>query len=376
VEEERTMIAPVAPPDVRPPHPAGLGVAQSHVHFENCTARRLAPAGLNDGSARPSVDLWFELETECNIQCRFCYNYWKDGQAPKPTRHGTAATLAGLRRLLAAVECRQFALSGGEPLLRADLGEIVDTVAAYDVPLVLTTNGVLLTPERVNALSRAGVRTFQIAVHSHRQDRHDALTGVPSWGRAIRALAAVRDSVSDAVVVFVATRANARDFPAMISLCSDLGVERIIFNRFIPTGSGAVHRQALGGLDERALVDILTDADARASSDGVRIQLGVPISVPEGVRERWRSVDLASCPVRDGQRRWTLGSDLRLRRCNHSPASIGSVLEDGLDRLLAEIGRAADDESDGPVEVQPCRLLEPRPLIQVRVPGREPSSMP
>ena len=137
---------------------SAIHIENCNIHFENCNAPAEQP---RRDASKPHVNLWFELETDCNIECRFCYNYWKDGRSPAPVRRDTAATLTALRRLLAAVDCRQFALSGGEPLLRPDLSAIAETVAGHGIPLILTTNGVLLTPPRVEQLSRAGVRTFR-----------------------------------------------------------------------------------------------------------------------------------------------------------------------------------------------------------------------
>ena len=77
--------------------------------------------------------------------------------------------------------------------------------------------------------------------------------------------------------------------------------------------------------------------------------------------ERGRSVDLASrCPVGKGQHRWTLGADLRLRRCNHSSGTIGSVLEDGLDRLLAELSIDAAGSEASAAEIHPAVCLRRR----------------
>lgn len=339
---------------------AGMHIENCNVHFENCNA----PVRHRTRGSKPYVELWCELEVDCNVECRFCYNYWRDGQSARPLRVTTAETIAGLHQLLSAVECGRFALSGGEPLLHPDLDSIIDAVAAHGVPMVLTTNGLLLSPERIDRLSRGGVAAFQVSIHSHRRAVHDWLTNAHSWDAAMAAAAAVCRAGHQAAIVFVATRANIGDFPAMLALCRSIGIPRIIFNRFIPTGLGARNAAALGVAD-RELIEVLSEADVEAARHEVRIQLGVPIVARDEERARWRMVDEASCPVGEGQHRWTIGPDLRLRRCNHSSAAIGGLADDGVARLLSELERGRGcDETPADRDIHPCRLLKPR-LIQV-----------
>src|SRR5918911_1229962 len=111
--------------------------------------------------ARPRVEIWYELETRCNLHCKFCFNYWKEGEARAPRRLPTAETLEGLRRLLDAVDCEKLTVSGGEPLLREDLFDLLALVKSRGIPMVLTTNGLLLDAEMIDRLRGAGVVTFQ-----------------------------------------------------------------------------------------------------------------------------------------------------------------------------------------------------------------------
>src|SRR5437016_13711237 len=64
-------------------------------------------------------------------------------------------------------------LSGGEPLLRQDLGEIAGYASANGATVVVGTNGTLLTDERIAALTDAGVRGVAVSVDSLRPSYHD-----------------------------------------------------------------------------------------------------------------------------------------------------------------------------------------------------------
>ena len=86
----------------------------------------------------------FEVTTRCNHDCLHCYNAWKNGEPYPAGELPTGETLAMLGKMLDETQARLVTLSGGEPLLRADLGEIVDYLAGRGVAINLICNGVLL----------------------------------------------------------------------------------------------------------------------------------------------------------------------------------------------------------------------------------------
>jgi MoaA/NifB/PqqE/SkfB family radical SAM enzyme len=312
--------------------------------------------------SKPSIELWLELETRCNLACKFCYNFWKDGSAPAPQLKSTLETAEALRALLEQLDVTQVAFSGGEPLLRPDLLELIELVHSYDVPAILTTNGTLLTRQRIQALSRSGIASFQIPIHSHLSEVHDYLSAVPSWHKALAAMIRVYENGLPLVPIFVATCLNIDHFPAVIRMLGQLDVTQIIFNRFIPTGLGTLFKQDVGVPDDKQIIEVLSASDEVVGAFGSRVLLGTPVEVPRSMLPTWRNIDLASCPVEAGQRRWTLSPDLTLRRCNQSGANIGSVLDGGIEVLIRELQmpRARRETA-----VRPCSFLAPKRLVTI-----------
>jgi MoaA/NifB/PqqE/SkfB family radical SAM enzyme len=315
-------------------------------------------------NSRPWVELWLELETRCNLACPFCYNFWKQGSVPEPNRASTNRTLGALRRLLDAVECRKLAVSGGEPLLRNDLFEILDLIRGYKIQTVLTSNGTLLSPERLQRLTDVGVSNFQIPLHSDCAETHDLLSGVPCWEKSLRAILLIQQSGASVVPVFVATGLNISHFPRVLNIFSALGIKKIIFNRFVPSGAGALNHQILGVPDESALTSILSQTLDKSEEESIEIELGVPVAIPYHMLQRWKNLKAASCPVELGQRRWTVGSDLSLRRCNHSQASIGNLCEDAVPNLLLELSGTIQQNSG---VIRSCQFLQKQDFVQVRI---------
>jgi MoaA/NifB/PqqE/SkfB family radical SAM enzyme len=127
----------------------------------------------------------WQVTYRCNFRCRFC-NYWIDPMGDRPElsvaefRTG-AAKLAELGSLL-------ISLSGGEPLVRPDIVEVVDAVARWHFPFV-TTNGWFATPELADELFAAGLWGVSISIDYADAERHDRRRGMPgAFGRALAAV--------------------------------------------------------------------------------------------------------------------------------------------------------------------------------------------
>lgn len=304
------------------------------------------------------ISLWLEIEPRCNLACRFCYNFWRDGVESYPRVLPTSDLLGGLDALFESFACDSVAVSGGEPLLRADIEEIVRFLKARRVRVVLTTNGTMLTAERAGALRAWGVDTVQVSLHSANASEHDWISSGQAFEPALRALMYVRERGIGAVGVFVATNRNLSGFPRMLRLLAQIDIRTVILNRFIPSGLGARNHAELGVPGDDSVLQVLLEAQSVASRTGQTVILGTPIPAGAETRQRLPSVRFGSCPVRQQQSRWTIGTDGEIRRCNHSPLSIGNITDNGVAELLKAY--SAPPEMPGIVsKCDRCQLQSP-----------------
>src|SRR5512135_1802139 len=86
----------------------------------------------------------FEITQRCNHECLHCYNAWKNPVDYPMGELGAGETLEMLGKLLDETGARLVSLTGGEPMLRPDVYEIVDSLRARGVTVNLITNGGLL----------------------------------------------------------------------------------------------------------------------------------------------------------------------------------------------------------------------------------------
>ena len=137
-------------------------------------------AAPRDRFGRPLHDLRVSVIETCNFRCPYCMPEAREDAAP---RLDSAARLdfdeiVTAVRAFARVGVSKVRLTGGEPLLRRDLPELVARLAA--VPgiddLALTTNGSLLAPQ-ARALKQAGLHRLTVSLDSLDPARFRALSG-------------------------------------------------------------------------------------------------------------------------------------------------------------------------------------------------------
>jgi MoaA/NifB/PqqE/SkfB family radical SAM enzyme len=130
---------------------------------------------------RRPVLVHFEVTMRCNAKCGFC-DYWKTDPSEKERELASFADAA--RRFDPMLVC----FTGGEPLLRRDLEEIVHAVndAIRLKYITLITHGAMLTPERAQSLWDAGINQFSISL-DYLDERHDRARGIPKLAERILA---------------------------------------------------------------------------------------------------------------------------------------------------------------------------------------------
>lgn len=124
---------------------------------------------LHDTLHRPLRDLRISVTDRCTFRCTYCMPkevFGKDFAFLPRAALLTFEEIARLARLCVAHGVEKIRLTGGEPLVRRDLEQLVARLAQIDglADLTLTTNGALLTPAKAHALKDAGLRRITISL--------------------------------------------------------------------------------------------------------------------------------------------------------------------------------------------------------------------
>jgi len=116
---------------------------------------------LHDKFGRALNSLRISVTQRCNLQCFYCH---REGEAASKNEM-TKEEIAKIARMACELGMKKIKLTGGEPLLREDLPDIVREIAEYANEVSLTTNGVLLE-KYAQTLSDAGLKRVNVSLPS------------------------------------------------------------------------------------------------------------------------------------------------------------------------------------------------------------------
>lgn len=203
------------------------------------------------------------LTQRCNLACEHCYldaGTLKDGNEGELSAHEVCTLLDEIIDLNDGTDNgTMVVLTGGEPLVRRDLEEIIEHGAKKDLAMVLGTNGALLTKERVNSLQNAGLMGAGISVDSLNPEFHDTFRGqTGSWQKTMNGIENCRQAGLSFQVHFSIMDGNAHELNDMIefSRACEARVLNIFF--LVCTGRGESFSDISPLRYEQTLKEIIT----------------------------------------------------------------------------------------------------------------------
>ncbi|OWP57417.1 MAG: cyclic pyranopterin phosphate synthase [Thermoplasmatales archaeon B_DKE] len=145
---------------------------------------------LFDDFGRPVKSMRIQVNTTCNFKCFFCHMEGTEVNSSemKPTEIERVVQIA------AKWGVNKIKFTGGEPLLRRDIAEIVARVRKHiSGDISLTTNGVLLVNKAVD-LKKAGLNRVNISMHSIDQEGFQFITGTDALDKVKDGIRAAREA--------------------------------------------------------------------------------------------------------------------------------------------------------------------------------------
>ncbi|MFP3463478.1 GTP 3',8-cyclase MoaA [Arthrobacter globiformis] len=229
-----------------------------------------APAGLADRYGRRATDMRLSLTDKCNLRCTYCMPAegleWLSKQAVMTGEEivrivGIGVNLLGVRELR---------LTGGEPLVRADLVDIIAALrqAHPELPISMTTNGVGLD-RKAAALKAAGLTRINVSLDSLHEETFAKLTRRPFLDRVLAGVdAAWAAGLGPVKLNAVLMRGiNDTESPALLAWALERGYElRFIEQMPLDADHGWTRRNMITAAEIRELLseDFVLSPDPRA----------------------------------------------------------------------------------------------------------------
>ena len=167
-----------------------------------------------------------ELSYRCPLHCPYCSNPVDIGgdrwRAELETEHWTRVF-----REARALGVVQLALTGGEPMVRRDLDELVSAARDAGLYSTLVTAGTTLTHERAARLKEMGLDHVQVSIQSPDPAENDRIAGVRSFEKKIAAARAARESGFPLTINCVLHRQNLDRIEEILVLAEQLDAQRL-----------------------------------------------------------------------------------------------------------------------------------------------------
>ncbi len=207
----------------------------------------------------------------CNLACRHCY---------------ASATPAGSGNELSSEEGRAFLeslaefrvpavlLSGGEPLMREDIFQLLEYGASLGLRMVLSTNGTLIGSDTARRLRTAGVSYAGISLDGL-ETVNDAFRGTAgAFKKTLAAFRHCRAAGQKAGLRLSLTRTTVRELSAIFRLVEEEGISRVCLYHLVSAGRGSeLQGEDLAPEETRDALDFLIEKTLDFGSRGVDTEI-------------------------------------------------------------------------------------------------------
>ena len=232
------------------------GVEPSDVLRYGAQSDRLPSHLLQFSSDKRPVVVW-NATRRCNLKCVHCYSSSQNRRYSDElsTEEGKA-----LIADLASFGSPVLLFSGGEPLMREDLPELVRFAVESGMRAVISTNGTLITKERAAVFAKIGLSYMGISLDGV-GEIHDRFRGVPgAFDAAVKGIRNCREAGIKVGVRFTITGENSGEIPAIFDFIEQENIPRACFYHLVYSGRGsALMNSDLPHDRTREVVDLIMD---------------------------------------------------------------------------------------------------------------------
>lgn len=170
----------------------------------------------------------------CNARCLHC----SSNSSVRTYDELTQDEVFSLIDQFADAGVMDLAISGGEPLIRPDIFEIIGYARGRGMSVGLGSNGATLTTRQATRLAASGINRFQVSLDGF-EDQHDGLRQWPGlFKRALSTIDTVANLGIRTHVCCTINRLNVHSIEAFAEFLCSTRVKRLNLSRYVPTGRG------------------------------------------------------------------------------------------------------------------------------------------
>ncbi|MBT3381823.1 MAG: 12,18-didecarboxysiroheme deacetylase [Lentisphaerae bacterium] len=233
-------------------------------------SKRLPSHLLQFSKDKRPVVVW-NVGQRCNLRCVHCYSHSRDCEYTGELTHEE-----GIRLIddLAEFGVPVLLFSGGEPLMRPDILELITYARSRGLRAVVSTNGTLIDDELAMKLKDAQLSYVGVSLDGL-EETNDRFRGIPgAFGRALSGIRACQRAGIKVGLRFTINARNLADVNGIFDLIRDEGIPRVCFYHLVYAGRGTrMTDDDLSHAQTRDVVDLLMDRTRELHNSGRPIEV-------------------------------------------------------------------------------------------------------
>ena len=289
----------------------------------------------------------WDSTNDCNLNCSHCYHN-REGKehATHYQNKNSLMSLAEVKEMIDDLNntskrwdfSPRFQITGGEPMLRQDLMDILDYTNSIKMETRLLTNGTLITPQNVEELKRRGVERLQISIDGSR-DTHNKIR--EKYYAYDKAMEGIRNCANAGILVTVsmtAMQSNKEQLEDVIINSINSGAGIVGFQSYVPERSLGIKDPEFIGAEDTYSLFLETRMLVKKYGDKIKIlqtevlwqMMQWDTKLKQEARETGKF--LSGCGA--GFSGISVLSDGKVYPCRRLPIKIGNIKEGLIDIML------------------------------------------
>lgn len=195
----------------------------------------------------PGHPAW-EVTSACNLRCIHCH---VTADRPAPDELDTDEARRFIDGLARVKDFRMLVYTGGEPLVRKDIFDLMHHSKDAGLVNVIATNGTLITEETAFRLREEGLACAAVSLDSWRDEVHDYVRNRENtFELTMRGIKALKKAGIPLQINATAMQYNFHDLDELLELVDDLGSGIMLMYQLVPVGRGGAIRDATLNVNE------------------------------------------------------------------------------------------------------------------------------
>jgi len=210
----------------------------------------------------PIHPVW-EVTNACNLRCQQCH---ASSGKPLSNELSTEEGKKLLDEIATIDEFRMLVFTGGEPLIRPDILELVGYARSLGFEISIATNGTLLTPKIARELKRMGVVNMAIGLNANDESVHEQITRVPgSFEKSKQAIYTTAEVGMGLQINTTVMEENHTAIPGLLDFASDVNAQIVLLYQMVPEGRGKEETE-LSIKEYKALMETIANKQRKSGT--------------------------------------------------------------------------------------------------------------